>query len=115
MQIQRRPDKPQGSVPGCCQSGCFPNEETLRRRVPVVRQYDYNGTRSYTIFRYQSSGEMEELTHLFTWEELIPEDSTEPCPYYEIDGTEVEKTEFEEQLAELVIDRMLKSTAWTAL
>lgn len=81
----------------------------------MVRQYDYNGTRSYTIFRYRNNGETEEFMHLFAREELIPEDSTEPCPYYTIDGREVDKAVFEEKLAEVVTDRILEREDWTAL
>lgn len=81
----------------------------------MVRQYDTNGSRIYTIFRYKSNGETEDISHLFAREELIPEDSTEPCPYYEIDGRAVDKAEFDEQLDALVTGRMLERSAWTII
>lgn len=81
----------------------------------MVRQYDFNGTRSYTIFYYNSDGEAEELSSLFVREELIPEDSNEPCPYYEADGKEVEKSVFDEKLNVIVTDKMLDRSAWTAI
>lgn len=81
----------------------------------MVRQYDYNGTRSYTVFCYQANGEMEELFSLFAREELIPEDSANPCPYYEVDGNEVDKTVFDEQLNDLITNQMLNRSAWKAI
>lgn len=81
----------------------------------MVRQYDINGTRTYTLFRYQADGEREEISRLFAREELLSEDSAEPCPYYEIDGNAVDKAEFEKQLAALVTGRMLPSSAWTGI
>lgn len=81
----------------------------------MVRQYDYSGTRSYTIFRYLADGGMEELLSLFAREELIPEDSASICPYYEVDGNEVDKTVFDEQLNNLVTNQMLDRSAWTAI
>ena len=81
----------------------------------MVRQYDFNGTCTYTIFHYNSNGETEELYILFSREELIPEDSNEPCPYYEADGKEVEKSVFDEKLNVIVTDKMLDRSAWTAI
>ncbi len=81
----------------------------------MVRQYDYAGTTSYMLFRYQEDGEEEELSTLFVREELIPEDSPEPCPYYAIDGQEVAQSVFEEQLEALVKERLLDRSAWTAI
>lgn len=81
----------------------------------MVRQYDFGGTRSYTIFRYKEGGEKENISQLFTREELIPEDSSEPCPYYEIDGKEVDKVEFDKQLDSLVTDRLVERAAWAAI
>lgn len=78
----------------------------------MVRQYDYNGTFTYTIFRYRDNGEKEDVSCFFAREELIPEDSSELCPYYEIDGEEVDKAVFYEQLRELVTDRMLGRAGW---
>lgn len=81
----------------------------------MVRQYDYGGTRSYTLFRYRSDGEREELHSLFARDELVYEDSTLPCPYYETDGTEVDKAEFEARLDALVESNLLDRSSWTAL
>ncbi len=81
----------------------------------MVSQYDYNGTRSYTIFRYQANGETKDISTFFMREELIPEYSPEPCPYYAIDGKEVDKAVFEEQFDALVTGRMLERSAWTSI
>lgn len=81
----------------------------------MVRQYDYSGVSSYTIFRYQTDGTTEDLMSLFTRQERIPEDSAAPCPYYEVDGNEVEQAVFAEQLKHLITDQMLERPAWTAI
>ena len=81
----------------------------------MVRQYDWNGTQSYTLFCYQSDGEMEELENLFVRRENIPEDSTQPCPYYEVNGKAVGQSEFERQLQEKIRDRLLTGEMWIAL
>ncbi|WP_300712653.1 hypothetical protein [uncultured Acetatifactor sp.] len=47
----------------------------------MVRQYDYGGSSSYTLFRYKNNGETEGLSGLFLREELLDLDSDEPCPY----------------------------------
>lgn len=81
----------------------------------MVRQYDYGGTSSYTLFRYRADGDTEKLTDLFIRDELINPDSTDPCPYYEIGGMEVDKNTFEEQLKKMVTDQRLVSSDWTTL
>ena len=81
----------------------------------MVRQYDFNGTCTYTIFRYDYNGKTEEISSLFAREELIPEDSEEPCPYYEVNGEEADKAMFDEKLNETVTDKMLDRSAWTAI
>ena len=81
----------------------------------MVRQYDYGGTSSYTLFRYRADGGTEKLTDLFIRDELIYPDSADPCPYYEIGGMEVDKDTFEEQLKKMVADQRLESSDWTAL
>lgn len=78
----------------------------------MVRQYDYSGTRSYTLFRYKSNGETENISNLFARDELIYSDSTEPCPYYEIDGAEVDKDEFNKQINSLITEQLIKRTDW---
>ena len=81
----------------------------------MVRHYDYAGSSSYHIFWYDSDGEVHWYTRLFAREELIPEDSTEPCPYYEIDGMELSADEFELNLKVLVTDYLLEQNAWTEI
>lgn len=78
----------------------------------MVRQYDYAGTRSYHIFWYKSDGEVHWYSKLFAREELIPKDSKEPCPYYEIDGMELNVEEFELNLKILITDYLLERDAW---
>ncbi len=78
----------------------------------MVRQYDYNGTRSYALFRYNSDGTREDISTIFARDERIPANSTEKCPYYEIDGTELELSEFIKTLNTLVFDKKLESEAW---
>lgn len=81
----------------------------------VVSCHNFGGVRSYTVFRYQPDGTREVFCDMFAREELIPEDSTEPCPYYEIDREEVDQAVFEQKLAELVTDRALDPSVWTIL
>lgn len=81
----------------------------------MVRQYDVNGTRTYTLFRYNSDGTTAEISNLFAREELLDETSADPCPYYEVSGTEVSKEAFDQKLDELITSRMHPSTAWTAI
>lgn len=81
----------------------------------MVRQYAFNGTHSYTFFRYGKNGEITEFKSLFARVELIPEDSGEPCPYYEIDGREVVLEEFTAALKENVTDKMLDPLDWTEI
>lgn len=78
----------------------------------MVRQYDFGGACSYTLFRYQSDGSMAEICNLFAREELLSSDSDAPCPYYEIDDREVDKNTFYEQLDALVTSRLLKRQVW---
>lgn len=82
----------------------------------MVRQYDYAGSSSYTIFRYRADGKTENISNLFVREELLYEtdDVSIPCPYYEIDGNEAGQEEFQKQLAERITDRMLDRSDWTA-
>lgn len=78
----------------------------------MVRQFDFNGTTTYTIFRYGADGVMEKDACLFAREELIPDNSPEPCPYYEMNGNEVDRAEFEEQLESLITGQMLERSDW---
>lgn len=81
----------------------------------MVRQYAFNGTHSYTFFRYGENGEITEFKNLFARVELIPEDSGKPCPYYEIDGREVVLEEFTAALKENITDKMLDPSDWTEI
>ncbi len=96
------------SVEGSCRD--YPLRDGI-----MVRQYDYSGTRSYTLFRYKSNGETENVSQLFARDELIYSDSTESCPYYEIDGTEVDKDEFNKQIDSLITEQLIKRTDWNEL
>lgn len=78
----------------------------------MVRQYDFGGGRSYRVFRYQADGTEETLWELFAREELLGEDSAEPCPYYQIDGEEVDQETFAERLEALVTSQILPRSAW---
>lgn len=78
----------------------------------MVSQYDYAGTRTYTLFKYNADGSKANISTLLAREELHPEDSTEKCPYYAIDGIEVDKNEFDKKLNALVLDRLLERTKW---
>lgn len=78
----------------------------------MVRQYNYAGTRSYELFWYDSDGESTTYTRLFARDELIPENNTEPCPYYEIDGLELNAEDFESNLEVLVTGYLLEKDAW---
>ncbi len=81
----------------------------------MVSQYDYNGTSSYTIFRYRSDGSREELATLYIREELTDPEDTAPCPYYEVDGNEVDKSAFDQKLRQMILDQMLERGAWKKL
>lgn len=61
----------------------------------IVRQYADSGFSFYTIFRYQSNGEKRDVSTLFAREGLIYENSSASCPYYAVDGKEVDQSEFE--------------------
>ncbi|MBQ0083414.1 MAG: hypothetical protein KBS52_01435 [Clostridiales bacterium] len=77
----------------------------------MVRQYDYNGSSSYTIFCYNSDGSARQLFTLFKREESVYDDGT-PCPYYEADGKEITATEFGKLLTEKISDKLFLPQAW---
>lgn len=81
----------------------------------MVHQYDTGEGHSYHIFRYRSDGGQEDIHDLFAREELPYEDSTLPCPYYEVDGVEVDEAEFEAQLDRLVESNLLDRSCWTTV
>lgn len=79
----------------------------------MIRQYDTNGSRIYTIFCYGADGEKKDINQLFMREELsLQDDSLESYPYYEVGGEQVEKAAFYEKLGALVTDYMLERSAW---
>lgn len=81
----------------------------------MVRQYDQGDNSSYTLFRYQNDGSRTEISNLYVRNELLDPSSTDPCPYYEVDGKEVDESTFKEQLKNLITDRRLEPSAWTIL
>lgn len=81
----------------------------------MVSQYDFNGNRSYTIFRYLPDGGHEVLFRLFMRESPIEEGSDDALPYYEINGTQVDQIVFEEQLKTFITNRILPRSVWITL
>jgi len=81
----------------------------------MVRQYDFAGTHTYTLFRYQPNGETEQIAQLFARDELIPENSSEPCPYYSINKKETDESEFDKQLNAMITSKLPDSTEWTEI
>lgn len=81
----------------------------------MVRQYDQGDNSSYTLFRYQNDGSRTEISNLYVRNELLEPSSTDPCPYYEVEGKEVDESTFKEQLKNLITDRRLEPSAWTIL
>lgn len=81
----------------------------------MVRQYEFNGMRSYTLFKYNSDGEKEDIANMFLRDELIPEYSSEKYPYYEVNGEEVDKDVFDKRLNELVSSRLTERSVWTGI
>lgn len=77
----------------------------------MVRQYELSGSCTYTLFRYCANGSTEEAANLFAREEVLDPASSDPCPYYEIDGQAVEKAQFEARL-EQIRDNILHRQAW---
>lgn len=81
----------------------------------MVRQYDTGEGCFYRIFRYRSDGGQEDIHALFAREELPYEESTLPCPYYEVDGVEMDVVGFEVQLDGLVESNLLDRSRWTTV
>ena len=95
----------------------FDTMETTCRDYPLqngtmVRQYDYDGSSNWTVFRYLPDGEMKKLFDLFAHYEVINYDD---FPHYEIDGIEVDQTTFESELDERITNQMLERSIWTAI
>jgi hypothetical protein len=96
------------SVEGACRD--YPLKDGT-----MVQQYDYSGTRGYTLFRYNSKGEKVDISDMFARDELIYSDDASKCPYYEFDGAEVSKDEFDKKYKLLIQESMLKRDAWKAI
>lgn len=78
----------------------------------MVRQYDYNGSTLYTIYKYNSQGEMETLHEMFIWEESFIEDENLVLPSYLIDGEEVTKEVFFDNYKMLIEDKLVSDNEW---
>ena len=82
----------------------------------MVRQYDFNGTTTYTLFRYRPDGSTKDLTLLIAREGAIDPDSGEElAPSYEVNGMVVDETTFEEWLYDRLTSRLLDPSDWTEL
>ena len=79
----------------------------------MVSRYEFSGTVSHTVFRYLPDGSREEITAFFSREELPDPDSTDPCPFYTVNGEETDPDTFYARLQERITDKMLPSSAWT--
>lgn len=101
---------------------CWNNDdiETSCRDYPLrdgtmVSQYDYSGTRSYSLFRYRPDGEREVFSTLFARDELLYDDGQPPCPYYKIDDVEVDEATFNAKLEALIVRQLLDRWVWTTI
>ena len=81
----------------------------------MVRQYDFSGSRSYTLFRYQADGSAETLSTLFACEEVVEGSSTEQVPCYKVNNQKVDSATFQEQLDLQITSRLLERSAWIPL
>lgn len=99
---------------------CWNNDgmETSCRDYPLkdgtmVRQYDYSGNRTYTLFRYQSDGTYEERSSFAALEGITYDDAASyPC--YTVAGEAVDKAVFDAQFQALIDSQRLERSAWTA-
>lgn len=73
----------------------------------MVQQY----RESYHLFRYQPDGSKKELTSLSAMLRSPDED----IYFYQVDGEDVDKAEFEQQLKALVTDRLLEREVWAEI
>ena len=82
----------------------------------MVRQYDFDGTTTYTLFRYRADGSTKELMLLIAREGAIDPDSGEElAPSYEVDGMPVDETTFEEWLYDRLTSRLVDPWEWTGI
>lgn len=78
----------------------------------MVRQYDHGGS-SFRLFRYFPGGETEDTALLCARAAPDNGGSLRPCPYYEVDGGEVEEAAFQAALEELVTGWLVPREDWT--
>lgn len=80
----------------------------------MVRQYEFNGTTTYTLFRYRPDGRAREQALLIARAGSIdPESGEELPPTYEVNGEAVDLAGFKQQIYELVTSRRLDPEEWT--
>ena len=94
--------------------------ETTCRDYPLrdgsmVRQYDYGGASTYTRFRYCADGTEETQGELYARYHPWNENDRRPCPFYSVDGREVDEAAFDAALAETVTGQCLDRAAWRPL
>ncbi|WP_026652031.1 hypothetical protein [Butyrivibrio proteoclasticus] len=80
----------------------------------MVNEYDYDGSVSYGIFRFNSDGEQEYIEDLFIREEESSSGDAK-CPDYQIDQEDIDKEAFEDELQTSILDHMLDKSAWTVI
>ena len=78
----------------------------------MVRQYDHGGS-SFRLFRYFPGGETEDTALLYARAAPDNDGDLRPCPYYEVDGGEVEEAAFQAALEELVTGWLVPREDWT--
>lgn len=82
----------------------------------MVRQYDFNGTTTYTLFRYRPDGTTKELTRLVAREGAVdPVSGEELAPTYEANGMAVDESNFEEWLYDRLTSRLPDRSIWTKI
>ena len=81
----------------------------------MVEEYDYGDQISYDIYRYLSSGEIENVKSLYVHEIFIDPEDAGNIPEYKVDDKDVTKEVFEKELKEDVTDNLLKQSAWKRL
>lgn len=73
----------------------------------VVEQYDYGGGSTFSLYRYHTDGSTESGDNLYIRRETIYPDDARPCPYYEWNGAEVSREEFERVYQEYIGGRLV--------
>lgn len=82
----------------------------------MVHQYKKTNVIVYEIFRYNSDGEPEQISHLMAFGNCMSDDTVVPehGEYITYEG-EVDYSVFVEKLNETVMDKILDRSAWTAI